>query len=105
MRLLLLLVLMLACFAMGPENPFCFLIGFVLIGWPVIAMMAGSVRWLLSLTTAPPAGGDRQAERLPSCSDWSHGTAAQSRVCPDDRCGRVNIEQARFCAQCGRRLV
>jgi len=27
-----------------------------------------------------------------------------SKVCPDQYCGRVNHEHARFCGQCGKRL-
>lgn len=105
MRLLLLLVLTLACFAMGPDNPFFFMVGFVLFGWFVVALMAGSVRWLLGLTAPAPNGGSPPTGRASAPSRWNSAPTAQTRLCPDNRCGRVNVGQARFCAQCGRRLA
>lgn len=94
MRVLLLLALMIACLAMGPENPVFLMGAFVLFGWLVIAITAGGLRWLLSLTVPSPGSGREMT-----------GPAARTRVCPDSRCGRINTGQARFCAQCGRRLA
>jgi hypothetical protein len=94
MRLVLLCILMAFCVRLGMAQPLFYGVAWFLLIWIVMRLFARGTVWLTGLTTPSPAG-----RGLP---DMPFG---RTRVCPDSRCGRVNIGQARFCAQCGRRLA
>lgn len=76
----------------GLDAPALFLAALALMGWMIVAAFARFVRWMLDLTA--PA----RARRATDAAD-------APRACPDTHCGRINLRQARFCAQCGRRLA
>ena len=126
MRLLPFILLMFVCIVAGTQEPLFFLGAYVLFVWIAVALFARAVRWLIRPIGAAAGGGSRKycpsgagREMLPGgWSAYSSGgqgsgsaeaggppRASRVRVCPDDRCGRVNAGQARFCAQCGRRLA
>lgn len=94
MRLMVIFTLMVVCLVLGTEAPWFFVGAYLLFVWLAVAMVAGVLRWLVGLTAPTPA----QMSGPP-------GSSHRTRVCPDSRCGRVNIGHARFCAQCGRRLA
>lgn len=85
------IILLIALLVLGVhwESPVLF-VGFTfLLSWLVVSCFAKVVRWGVGLTAV-----DRSKQR-----------PGRSRVCMDPRCGKMNIAHARFCAQCGRRLV
>jgi len=62
------------------------------VGWLAITMLVRFALWAAGHRQVNPGSGAGAAGR------------ELKKVCPDSRCGRVNEERARFCAQCGRRL-
>ena len=109
MRLVVLIILMIACFRLGVEQPVFAIGGALLFAWICMAVFVHSVRWLFGLNApalAGAGGGSRGCGgRAPRAGGDSPATVGRTRICPDNRCGRVNIGEARFCAQCGRRLA
>jgi hypothetical protein len=76
--------------------------GFVFVAfWVVLLkMLIGFGRWLMGMPPGPP-------HRVPAARrpiGPQLYPAPPSRTCSDPRCGRVNVTEARFCAQCGRSL-
>ncbi len=116
MRWLPFILVMFVCIGAGTREPFFFLGAYLVVVWIAVVLFVRGVRWLIR-----PAGAGRDScgwgARRDSRTSGGHGetvrtfnadgtsVVGRARVCPDDRCGHVNPGQARFCAQCGRRLA
>ena len=66
----------------------------------VLKLLIGFGRWVMGIQSRPspripPTRRPIVAQVYP---------APPSRTCADPRCGRVNVPEARYCAQCGRPL-
>src|SRR5690242_11761427 len=66
----------------------------------VLKLMIGFGRWVMGIPARPPPR--IQPPRRPVAAQVY--PAPPSRTCADPRCGRVNVPEARYCAQCGRPL-
>ncbi len=98
---LIILILAMLLWASGDRMAFsAVLVGAVFIGfwWMIARILIGFGRWVTAPTPFRPV---RHFGQAPRCSRRSLGA---SKVCTDRLCGRVNLDGARFCAQCGRRL-
>ena len=124
MRLLPFILLMFVCIAAGVREPFFFLGAYFLFVWIAVALFARAVRWLIRASGVAPVGAkgsccpggrfEAESNRSPIHKRMGHpdektgnpeARMGAVRVCPDDRCGRVNTGAARYCGQCGRRLA
>ncbi len=95
------LVLVLLSAGAPPLTFGALLFGALFIGFWVIVirMLIGLGRWLIG---EPPPRRFASTRIPPHRGPVSYRTSR--RACADPRCGRVNVPEARFCAQCGRPL-